>query len=179
MRFFVENSLFCYLCDCREEGVELGRRRFGGDRDRAAVAVNQVVARDIARGVERINLSLGVESHIERVAVFEPKLLDGCAFFVAGNRQKTKLRTVEGSDSALDMLELGVAVGTSGREEGEENNPPAQIVERDCLIVERFDDERRREVADVDTCRLLIGWILAFDTTCESHCSQRADEHMY
>lgn len=144
-----------------------------------SVGINQIVTWDVAGGVERINRALGIESHIERVAVFEPKLLDGCAFFVAGNGQKTKLRAVEGRDSTLDMLELGVAVGTSGRKEGEENNPPVQVVERDCLIVERFDDERRREVADAHTCRLLVGWILAFDTTCERHCSQCADQRMY
>lgn len=179
MRFFIWDELFCHLGDCREERVELGRRRLGGDRDHAAVAVNQVVAGNVAGGVERINLARGIATHIERVAVFEPKLLDGRAVFVAGNGQEMEFRTVEGCDLALDMLKLGVAVGTSGREECEENNPSAQIVERDCLIVEHFDDERRRTVADVDTCSLLVGWILAFDTTYERHCSQRADQHMY
>ena len=142
--------------------------RLSGDRDHAAVAVNQVVARDIAGGVERINLALGVESHIERVAVFEPKLLDGCAFFVAGNGQEAELRAVEGRDSALDMLELGVAVGTSGREEGEEDDFPAQIVERDYLIVKRFDNERRREVAEAHTCSLLVRGVRTLDTGSKS-----------
>ena len=179
MRFFIWDELFCHLGDCREERVELGGRRLGRDRNHTSVGVNQIVTWDVAGGIERIDLARGIVSHIERVAVFEPKLLDGRAVFVAGNGQEMEFRTVEGSDLALDMLKLGVAVGTSGREEGEEDDFPVQIVERDCLIVERFDDERRRTVADVDTCRLLVGWILAFDTTCERHCSQHADQRMY
>lgn len=176
---FIWDELFCHLDDCREERIELGRRGLGRDRNHTSIGVNQVVTWDVACCVERIDLARGIATHIERVAVFTSELLDGCAFFVAGNGQEMEFRTVEGCDLALDILKLGVAVGTSGREKREEDDFPVQVVERDCLIVERFDDERRREVADVDTCRLLIGWILAFDTTCERYCSQRADQRMY
>lgn len=182
----VEGAVFCFggvlfyqFGDCREERVELGGRGLGGDRDYTSVGVNQIVTWDVTGGVERIDLARGVVAHIERVAVFESKLLDGCSVFVAGNGQKAEFRTVEGGDSALDMLKLGVAVGTSGREKREEEDFPTQVIERNRRSVERFDDERRRTVADVDTCRLLVGWILAFDTTCERYCSQRADERMY